>query len=327
MFMQLMKTAIKTTGLTLINNRKIKVFVFYIILTSIIWLLIELSKTYTSSAVFKVEYKNLPADKLLQVEPISKIDVAIKGPGFDLLKFKLRAQKVNFRLNNLSRKGNSYYFLPNSQLSRINTQIIGDIELLLIANDTIFIEIGNNISKKVPVVSNVEINFKLGYNFIENLKFEPDSITISGTEKYIDSIKEVFTSFYKLDEVYEYIEKEITLETPQTNKNIKFSHNKVKLLGEVDKFTEGKIKIPVIVINEPDNIKVNPFPKEIEIIYQAGLSNFNEINENSFSIVFDYNQYEKDTTIQFLSPIIRRKSKLVSTLKLNPNRIEFLLQK
>ncbi|WP_111708379.1 CdaR family protein [Lutibacter citreus] len=322
-----MKTTIKTSGLTLINNRKIKVFVFFLILTSIMWVLIELSKTYTSSAIFKAEYENLPADKLIQVAPVSKIDIAIKGPGFDLLKYKLRSQKINFRLNNLAKKGNSYYFLPNLQLSRINAKIIGETELLRISNDTIFVEIGNNISKKVPVISKGEIKFKLGYNFLEKLKIQPDSITISGPQKYIDSIKEVSTSFFKLNDVYESIEREIILKNPQKNKNIKFSNTKVKIFGIVDKFTEGKIKIPVQIINEPKNIKVNPFPKEIEIIYQAGLSNFNDINENSFSIVFDYNQYLKDTTTQFLTPIIKQKSKFVSTLKLNPNKIEFLLQK
>ena len=322
-----MKAAIKTSGLKLLNNRKIKVFVFFTILTTIIWLLIELSKTFTSTAFFKAEYKNLPKDKLLQVSPVSQVEVTIKAPGFNLLKYKLKAHKINFNLNNLSKKGSSYYILPNSQLSNINAQIIGETEILNIVKDTIFIEVGKNISKKVPIQTRADVKFKIGYNFIEKLKVEPDSVMVSGPKKYIDSIKEVSTIPFKISDVYENIEKEVELVIPENLKNIELSHQKVKLIGEVDKFTEGRIKIPVSIINEPEKVTVNPFPKEIEIIYQAGISNFNKINENSFTIVFDYKQYEGDTTTQFLTPIIKQKSEFVSTIKLIPNRIEFLLQK
>jgi YbbR domain-containing protein len=322
-----MKTVVKTSGISLRNNRKIKVFVFFLILTSIIWLLIELSKTYTSSAIFKVEYKNLPSDKLLQIKPVSKIDVAIKAPGFNLLKYKVKQQKLSFDLSNLAKNKNSYFLLPNTQLSSLNTQLTGETELLRVLKDTIFIEVGKNITKKIPVNPKIEIQFKLGYNFIKKLKVSPDSILISGPEKFIDSIKEISTDILKMNEVYESIDEELSLVLPKKAKNVTLSINKIKIKGEVDKFTEGRFVVPVTFINQPPELKVNPFPKDIEVTYQVGLSNFGKINENSFLIVFDYNQYKNDTTTQFLTPIIKQKSEYISSLKINPSQIEFLIQK
>jgi len=318
---------LKKSDLTLQNNRKTKVFIFFLVLTSIIWLLIELSKTYTSSAEFKITYKNLSSDKLVQVQPISRVEVAIRAPGFSLLKRKVKAQKISLSLNNLLKKGASYYILPNAQLSNLNAQLTGDTEIIRILKDTIFIEIGTNITKKVPVIPNTDIQFKLGYNFTEKLQLNPDSIVISGPNKYIDSIKNITTTPFKINDVYENINTELSLIIPKNTKNVVLSTNKVQLTGVIDKFTEGSFKIPVSIINQPEGIEVNPFPKQIEVIYQAGLSNFNKINKNSFLIVFDYKQYENDTTTHFLTPIIKQKSEYISTLKINPTHIEFLLQK
>ncbi|UMB61557.1 YbbR-like domain-containing protein [Lutibacter sp. A80] len=322
-----MKVVVKKSDLTLQNNRKTKIFIFFLVLTSIIWLLIELSKTYTSSVIFKIEYKNLSSDKLVQVKPISKVEVAIKDTGFSLLKRKIKPQKITFNLNNLLNKGSKYFILPNMQLSNLNAQLTGESEIMQVLKDTIFIEIGKNSTKKVPVIPKTAIQFKLGYNFIEKLQVNPDSITISGPKKYIDSIKEIKTTGLELEDVYESIETELDLIIPKNTKNVVLSSNKIKLTGAVDKFTEGSFKTPVVIINQPESVNINPFPKQIEVVFQAGLSNFTKINENSFLIVFDYKQYENDTTTQFLTPIIKQKSEYISSLKINPPHIEFLLQK
>ena len=79
-----MKTTEKKSNISITNNRKVKVFLFILVLTSIIWLLIELSKSYTSSATFSVDYKNIPIGKLLQSSPISEINIVLKAPGFSI---------------------------------------------------------------------------------------------------------------------------------------------------------------------------------------------------------------------------------------------------
>ncbi len=322
-----MKLPSKTASFSLKNNRKFKVFLYFLLLTSVIWLLIQLSKSYTSSVIFKVEYKNLPVDKLLQSTPISELELAINAPGFSLLKYKAKKHKIFFDLGNISKRGKNYYFLPNAQLSYLNAQLPGEREILSVLKDTVFVELGNNISKSVPVIPNLEVKFKLGYNYIEDVQIIPDSVIITGAEKYVDSISEIFTIPVKLEEVYESVNMELVLDVPFNNDKIKLSTQTVKAIGNVDKFTEGILKIPVTIINEPEGVTINPFPKEIEVIYQVGLSNFNKINENSLSVVFDFNQYRNDTLVRYLTPVIQQKSDYIYSLKVNPSQIEFLIQK
>jgi len=290
-----MNTTTKASIFSLEKNRKIKIFLLFLVLTSIIWLLIELSKSYNSIAVFKVEYENVPADKLLQNTLISDVGVVLKAPGFSQFRYKAKEHHIKFNLRKVSKYNGRYYFLPNAQLSYLNDQFPADVEVLNVLTDTIFVELGKNISKKVPVSAKVDVNFKLGYNFVGDLKSTPDSVVVTGPEKHIDSILEISTNSLELNEVYETINRTLKLRLLVNNDLVKLSAYQVRIVGEVDKFTEGNLSIPVVIINEPKGVKVNPFPKEINVIYQIGLSNFNKINEDSFSIVYDYNQYKNDS--------------------------------
>lgn len=289
--------------------------------------MLKLSKTYTSSAVFSIEYKNLPSDKLLQNNPVSELDLTLKGTGFSLLKYKATKHKISLNLSAISNKYRNYYVLPNNQLQSLSGQLSSGTEVVNVLKDTIFIELGVNISKKVPVSTSLDIKFKLGYNFIEPLKISPDSIVIIGPEKDVELISEIKTKPIKVTDIYEDVAINLEVIKPLESELVKLSTTNIKATGKVDKFTEGTFRIPVKIINEPEGVQINPFPKEIEVVYQVGLSYFNRINENSFSVVFDYRQYEKDTTIQYLSPIILHQSEFLHSLKLNPNQIEFLIQK
>ena len=319
-------TTEKKSNLSITNNRKVKVFLFILVLTSIIWLLIELSKSYTSSAVFTVEYENLPNGKLLQSTPDSEIRLALKAPGFSLLKYKIRKHSVKLNLKNVTKKSSSFYLLPNKQLTYLNEQLSGENEIIRILKDTIFIELGNNKSKKVPINPSLDLKFKLGYNLTEPMKIIPDSVLITGPEKFIDSIEELKTTALKLNNVYENISIDVDVILPVEKKKVIVSATKVKIVGVVDKFTEGKFTIPVELINKPDDLNISTFPKEIEVIYQTGLSNFNKITINSFLVVYDFEQYKKDTLINILTPIIKQKSEFISSIKINPSQIEFLIQ-
>ena len=322
-----MEPSKKDTGISAKNNRKAKVFLFFLVLSSIIWLLIELSKPNSTVASFKVQYKNLPSNKLLQNTPTAELKATLNAPGFSLLKYKVKKHSISFNMNNLAKKGSTYYLLPNKQLPFVSSQLSGGTEVLGILKDTIFIDLGNNISKKVAVVPKIHIHYKIGYNLIEKLQISPDSVVVTGAEKYVDSIKEIQTIPLNLEEVSQDINAIQELIMPVKTSNVLYSVNQVQIKGRVDKFTEGRFSIPVTIINEPYGVKINPFPKEIEIVYQAGLSDFDQITENSFSVVFDYKQFERDSLIDYLTPNILKQSEFAASFKIIPNQIDFLIQK
>lgn len=322
-----MKSTIGTLEVSLKNNKKVKVFLFFLLLTTVIWLLIELSKSYISTATFMVHYKNVPTDKLLQDQATPEINVELKAPGFQLIKYKMKKHSLSFSLNNIPRNNSGYYLLPNVQIPLLKSQLSTDTDIINISNDTIFVDLGNNISKRVPVQSDLEMTFKLGYNLIDKLKLTPDSVLVMGPQKYVDTITEVTTLRVQLSDIYADIDQKLQLAPFPENKQLTVSSYSIIATAKVDKLTEGVLKIPVKIINKPPGVKINPFPKEIEVIYKAGFSNFDKINENSINIAFDYMEYKNDSLIQYLTPVILKKSDFIHDLKIHPERIEFLIQK
>ena len=133
------------------KNKKIsKSFIKFLIASILIWFLITLSKEYTLILTFPVNYTNISQDKLLQKEPTKEIDLLVKSSGFNIIKSRFGNKSLALNANNLSRKSSSrYYFLTRNQFSTIQKQLRSGVQLQEITLDTISLEIGSLISKKV----------------------------------------------------------------------------------------------------------------------------------------------------------------------------------
>ncbi|MGV6844609.1 MAG: CdaR family protein [Lutibacter sp.] len=322
-----MRKEFKSTGISNSKKQKIKEFIVFLVLTSIIWLLMELSKNYTSTVVFNASYTNLPAQKLLQNKPDNQFVAAIKAPGFSILRFKLLHKDLSLSLSNIQKVNRKYVLYPNKQLSFLNSQLPSEVEIVRVLKDSVFFDLGTKETKKIAVLLNLNMKFKLGFGLIEPLNVVPDSVIISGPNKFVDSINIIETEKINLEGINKNISQKLQLLLPFKNKNIQINAQKVKVIGKVDKFTEGTFNFPVKVINKPKNVAITTLPEEIEVIYQTGLTNYSKITPSSVDIVFDYNQYKKDTTIQYLSPKIVSKSNLITSVKINPNQIQFFIKK
>ncbi|WP_369047556.1 CdaR family protein [Tenacibaculum sp. UWU-22] len=304
-----------------------KVFVGFLIASALIWLLINLSKEYTTVVTYNVDYTNLPKYKLLQSPPLKEVDFLVAGSGFKLLSAKLSAKTIHFNAGNLIRKKNDrYYFLPKNQRNLIQKQLPSGLQLQEVLKDSVFLNLGNLSVKKIPVKANVAIEYQLGYGLSKPIIIQPDTITISGPKMQLQKIETVSTAKLKLDNITKSFKKEIALVIPKNVENTTFETQKVTLIADVDKFTEGEIEVSFLVKNSPPNVVLNTFPKTVKVIYKVGLENFNKITKNSFTVVCDYNQSKKNN-ISYLIPKIKDKPAIVSSVKIIPDKIEFLIHK
>ena len=159
------------------ENKKIsKSFIGFLIASVLIWLLITLSKEYTATLTFPVVYTNISQDKLLQKEPTKEINVIVKSSGFNIIKSRFGNKSLALNAKNLIRKSSSkYYFLTRNQFNTIQKQLRSGVQLQEIEIDTIYLEIGSLISKKVALKPNLEINYHIGYDILEAVSMKPDS--------------------------------------------------------------------------------------------------------------------------------------------------------
>lgn len=299
-----------------------KTFIGFLIASLFFWVLINLSKTYTSEVNYDIEYINLPQHKTLINTPLKNINLLVKASGFNLLTTNISNKPIKLDLEKTTKKkGINYYFLSKNIQPQIQNQLKSGVELIQILKDSISLKIGTLSSKKVPLKPNLNINFKLGFDLAKSISIKPDSILISGDESELKNI--AFLDLEKLDlkNVSENIEVESNIITPK-NSNFKISSKQANIIITVDKFTEGEIEVPVIVKNAPDEINI--FPKKVKLIYKVGLSNFNKINPDLFKIECDYNEVNTKG-VSYLTPKAQSLSDLVTLIRIVPDKIDFLI--
>ncbi|MFT5761362.1 MAG: hypothetical protein ACI8WA_000473 [Polaribacter sp.] len=308
------------------NQHKIpKSFFVALFVAVFFWLLTKLSKEYQTTISFPVEYVNIPQDKLLQSTPLKKIDIHGKASGFQIFGIRVLNKKIQLDVNKLQRKANSKFYIHlQKQKIDIQNQVSSNFIINGIKQDTIYLDLGQLTSKKIPLKGNFDFSYKLGYHLTKQVVVNPDSILVSGPKQQIDTLKNVYLQKLVLNDISKSIEQKIKIN--KVSDVIKFNTKEATVFAEVDRFTEGNLELTFEIINLPDSVSVTTFPKSVKVFYQVGLSNFNKVNVNSFKIVCDYNN-SLSNNLNYLIPRVVVKPEFVTSVKINPNKIEYLIQK
>jgi hypothetical protein len=274
---------------------------------------------------YAVVYKNIPQNKLLQETPIKQIDITVKSSGFKILRSNFKNKKIQLEASTLQRKKRTrFYFLTRNQVTKIQKQLLSGVELLEIAQDTIYLNLGLLTSKKVALKANLEINYHIGYDLLNNIKISPDSIIISGPESQIKKINYLELGELKLNDVKSNFLEEVAI--LKLNNNFKLSALKTTISGNVDKFTEGKLQIPFTTKNLPKDINLTTLSEKVEVVFVVALSNFSKISEASFKVECDYVMSEKNN-LGYLIPKVILAPDFIKSVKIIPKKIDFLIQK
>jgi len=304
-----------------------KNFILFFLLAVVFWFLTKLSKEYESTVIYPVAYENLPQDKLLQETPQSELGIHIKATGFKILSGKLFPKTIKIDASNLSAKSaTEYYLLLSKQKTSIQKQMNAGVDIDHFMEDSIALNLGVLQQKKVPVQLQSEINYQLGYSAKGNIQITPDSITLSGPESILDTIRSVQTIPLVMNDVASSINEELDLKPFAASDKIKFNQTSVTLSAEVEKFTEGTQKVSFVILNPPQDVTINTFPKEVTITYKVALSNFNEVNAASFLVECDY-LMSSENNLSYLVPRLSRQPDLVKNVKITPSKIEFVIEK
>ena len=284
----------------------------------------NLSKEYVTDINLDVSYQNIEQDKLILNEPPKEISLSVKANGFKLIGTSFVHRPIIIDLKNLTRKTDSSYFLLSKNLiPEVQNQLKSGLILNKVNVDTLFFSINKLHSKKVPIEPNINISYKKGFDLASSIELVPDSIVISAAKALLNTIEKVKTEEIELTNVSDNVKTKINIVIPE---KVKTKYSKASLEFKVDKFTEGKIEVPISIINLPKQNSVNIFPKTVTIVYKVGLENFNKIDSNFFEVYCDYNESLKNN-LPYLVPKLKSKINITSSVRIVPNKIDFLIHK
>lgn len=311
-------------------NQRFVIFVFFLIVSTVIWYLSKLSHEYSTTLSYPVRYESLPKGKVLVGEPPRKIQLKVKAFGYTLLKCKLGAALSPIELDLNKHLSYSYegtkvkqfvltYRLRNGVVKQLGSEIL----LEGIEPDTLTVELADMVSKQVIIKPDFEVSFEQQYMQSGYLDLEPDSITISGPKSIIDTINEVSTKEVKFKKLNQKVSKKVSL-IPINQ--VSFSKRKVMLSLPVEKYTEITIKVPVGIDNQPDSVKLLFIPKAIDVKCNVVLSKYFTLSPSMYKADVDYTQINSSLSKK-LKVKLSMIPDFVKLVDYSPKYVEYIIEK
>ena len=313
----------KQNILSYFKSKRLNVFLLFVILAFLFSVLSKLSQRYTHSFTFKINAINVPEDHVILNDSTNTMTIALTTYGFRHIKYYLKQPKIDVDFSALDRTATHYKWIESNELPKIINQFDANTDIENITPDTIVFRYDVNSVKMVPVKLVSNIKFSAGYDVINNYQLEPDSVKLIGPKLMVDSISEIKTKSLNLENVNTNINDIVQLNLPKNLTEIKTSKNTVEVKGTVEKFTEGTIDVPVNVINVPENIEINFYPKTVPVIFYTSMSNFKSVSSSSFLVQSDFSTIKDNNT--HLVPSIVKQPDNIKYAKLNVKQIEFII--
>jgi len=313
----------KTIKSNLVQGKRLNVFVLFLVLSFLISLLVKLSNTYTQTLKFELVPTQLLSNEVLISNASKSIKVTLSGKGFELLKYYIYLPNIEVDFSQLNKDKALYYWTERSQFEHIINYFDEKITLKSINPDTILYPYDRQFIKKIPVEIAVKSSFAVGYDLVQPFRSEPDSITLMGPESVLKTINAVRTKTTTFTAVSTTINKVVGLDIKNKSNQLTYSHKKVSIHAEVDKFTEGTVSVPVTIVNVPENLTINFFPKEIRVLFYTSLKAYNSVKAHQFSVECDFNALTTDN--KYLNPLLVTQPKTVKTAKLETTEFEYVI--
>lgn len=307
------------------DKRKINIFLIFLLCSFLAWLVSRLSETYVDRTTFDLEYINVPDSLLLADNSFKNADVRLRASGFQFLGFNYNSKKIEVDLSNMVNNQSKFYVTQLDFKKQIESQLSGSITLLEVDRDTLFLDFYKVELKEVPISPNISLNPAQNYLVDGKLKLEPSLISISGPKKELDLVNSVSTSEVELNEITEDFSIVVDLVLPEELKNLVLSEKKVRISGNVFRFSEKLIEIPVEVINLPEGTQIKTFPSTIAVLCKARIDRLKDISPAEFKVVANFKDQRGEN--QNLQVSLIEKPNEVYSVQLMKNEVEFILKR
>ncbi|HEY4788007.1 MAG TPA: hypothetical protein VIH57_18260 [Bacteroidales bacterium] len=312
-------------------NKKLLIYLFFLLISIGLWYLNALSKDYITSIHYPVRYENFPKGKALVSDMPEELAIKVKGLGFSVLKHKLLAYTRhidlpvgNFRLD-IIRKVNQYDYCLSTRYIRewVGNQLGSDIQLIGIEPDTLVFEFADVVDKKVPVKPVLNLQFEKQYMQTGPTNIRPDSVVVSGPQALIDTLRCIYTKEFRNKSVKDTFKRDIEL-MPFSRITCKVPS--VSVIVPVEKYTELNIAIPVESINTPEGLRVRTFPGTVTVSCWVGVSSYDKMTPYMFRAVVDYDAIIADPQSKARIDLVRTPSN-IQNIRFYPKSAEYIIEK
>lgn len=318
-----MATKFKLNISNYLKRTNVKRFIVFFIIAFVFLLFSKFSNDYKQVIILKPSIANLDDEIILDDTHSKTIEVKVEGKGFTLVPFifdNIRVLNIDTE-KHLKATDSVFIFDVGENRAMIDDLLGNSYKILSIKPQTITIPYEKQTSKIVPLTFNKKIQYVSGFDINGNFELGMDSVKAVGPLSELKKIKSIATDTLKLTGVKKDINETLDINL-SAYKEVDIFPKKVNVTASVSRFTEGKVEVPISVINKPSEITINYFPKTVTVTYYVTLEDYKTIDSSNFIVECDFANVKENQT--FLIPEITKQPKSVKRVNIKQKRIDFI---
>ena len=305
-------------------NREFLTFFFFLVLSTIFWLMTALNETYEREIGVPAYLVNIPKNVVVTSDMEDTVRVTVRDKGFALLAYTygegIRPINVNFQSAITRQSG---YGVVSSQelMKMINQRFSGSSKIVQVKPDRLDFHYNYGLSRQVSVKMSGHVVPGKSF-YLARTRFWPEKVTVYGSKQALDSLRFVKTVPINISNFNDTVLRTVALETI---KGVKIVPNTVRIGLYPDILTEENIEVPITAINMPEGKVLRTFPQRVTVNFIVGASMFRSISPEQFAVVVDYNEII-DHPSDKCSIHLRETPQGVRNARLKMTQVDYLIE-
>ena len=305
-------------------NREFLTFFFFLVLSSIFWLMTALNETYEREVSVPAYLVNVPKNVVITSDMEDTVRVTVRDKGFALLAYIYGegVRPININFQSFVTRQSGYGVVPSQELMKmVNQRFSGASKVVQVKPDRLDFYYNYGQSRQVPVkMAGIVVPGKSFY--LARTRFWPETVTVYGSKQTLDSLRYVKTVPINITNFNDTVVKTVALEKI---KGVKIVPNIVRIGLYPDILTEETIEVPVTAVNMPEGKVLRSFPQRVTVNFIVGASMFRSISSDQFAVVVDYNELPEHRPDKF-NIHLRQCPQGVRTPRLQMTQVDYLIE-
>ena len=301
-------------------KKKIPLLIISIAFSVIIWGTISLSEEYYANVNVPLRVVGYPNGYTIGNEIPENITIKLRGIGWKLFSVNI-GKDVTY---NISVNGDSG-FKQIKLMDHLtdNRWMLSELDIIDIVPNSLSFSIERRVKRKLPIVADLSLDFKVGYGLAKDVVLEPDSVVIDGPQSVVNSLTEIKTKEIRLSSLDKLTIKNIGfIYLPGTSYGTRFVSVNLDIQRIVDKQFDD---IDVEVLDVPPDRAVILLPNKISCNVRGGIEILGKLEKDQFRAFVFY----RDVVLDTLGNVIPHIEHPVNTtLKyIKPEGLRYIIKK
>ena len=309
-------------------SHELLLFCFFLVVSFGFWLLQALNDTLEREVQVRLELENVPNDVVIIDSLPPTLNVTIQNRGLALARhsfsslFRPNRLKIDFSKFDTG-KNDAEVYIPSYEIQRLLRRLfVSSMKIQSVRPDTLRFAYNHGLSKTLPVklVGTVKAS---GQNYIQNIRFEPDSVKVFAPKAILDTMHVVYSEAFALEGLHETGTHPVSL---RKQKLLKYEPSTINIKAEVGYYTEKTVKVPVIGLNFPAEKKFRAFPSQVSVTFRVESGRYNMINSDDFVLATTYEELLQNTESSKLLLQLKTVPEGVSNVRISPREVDYLIE-